>query len=43
MGVTVPKSWKEKIEAVALATGKSVSAVVREALKPWIERNDSDR
>jgi predicted DNA-binding protein len=42
IGARVPHPWKDQIEGITQATGKSESDIVREALAQYLERTDLD-
>ena len=42
VGARVPHPWKDQIDGITQATGKSESEIVREALAQYLGRTDLD-
>lgn len=42
VGARVPHSWKDQIEAICQASGKSESEVVQEAIAQYLHITDAD-
>ena len=42
VGARVPHPWKDQMEGITQATGKSESEIVREALARYLDRTDLD-
>lgn len=42
VGARVPHPWKDQIDSIIQATGKSESEIVREAIAQYLDRTDLD-